>query len=406
MLYLVGGTDNAERIDVSDLFARRLAGMGLDVEYVIYRRSATAAWERTNWRGATAYVVGYSPRSGIVGAIISKLYEAMADVRVFWLIVRGDYEVLQVRDKFVVGVLGLMAARIRRIPFVYWMSYPYAEARILDAKEGRALVPWVSAVGGRIAAWLLYKVILPRSDLVIVQSQQMLRDVVAEGVPEKLLVPVPMAVSEDLLDFEPQPVDEQTILYLGTLIRVRRLDVLIDALCLVREEVGSARLVFVGDGESESDMRFLQERAVDLGLSDVIEFTGMLDMRDAHMRVARAAVCISPFYPTPLLQSTSPTKLCEYMALGRPVVANTHPEQSLIIAESGAGLCVEWSAKAFATAIVKILRDPALAARMGENGRAYVRQHRTYPVIAKYVAEHYIQLRNGAGDYESSVNQL
>jgi len=101
--------------------------------------------------------------------------------------------------------------------------------------------------------------------------------------------------------------------------------------------------------------------------------------------VQDADVCVSPFYPTPVLNSTSPTKLVEYMAMGKAVVANTHPEQKLLIDQSGCGYCVPYDEDAFADAIVKLLRAPEMARAMGERGRRYVIEHRSYGVIANNV---------------------
>ena len=80
------------------------------------------------------------------------------------------------------------------------------------------------------------------------------------------------------------------------------------------------------------------------------------------------------------------------MALSRPVVANAHPEQSLIIADSQAGICVEWSAENFANAILQLLNDPEAAEEMGRRGREYVRANRTYAVVAPAVADVYREL--------------
>ena len=80
------------------------------------------------------------------------------------------------------------------------------------------------------------------------------------------------------------------------------------------------------------------------------------------------------------------------MALGRPVVANAHPEQSQIIAESGGGLCVEWSAEEFASAIMALLGDPEEAEAMGRAGRRFVAGNRTYSVVAPKVAAKYREL--------------
>ncbi len=392
MLFLVGGPGNAERVDVSDLFANRLASRGLRIDYVIFDQSTGPAWKRTGWRGATAFVVGCSRRTGLKGAIENKLFEILADLRTCWLALTGPYDLIQIRDKFVVAVLALLAARLRGRRFTYWLSYPYAECRILDAQEGRARVPFLSLMGGRIAAWLLYRIIMPRADHVFVQSQQMLRDIAAEGVDPARMSPVPMGVGEALLDKLPEAVRPRTILYLGTLHRVRRLDILIEALEIVLKDFPDARLIYVGDGPTPEDRDFLERTVASRGLESAVEFTGMLPMDEAQGRAMQAAVCVSPFYPTPILRSTSPTKLVEYMALGRPVVANEHPEQTAILAESGAGIRVEWSAESFARAFRTLFSDPEAAEAMGRRGRDYVRAHRTYALIARDVSSQYARL--------------
>ena len=115
-------------------------------------------------------------------------------------------------------------------------------------------------------------------------------------------------------------------------------------------------------------------------------------MQEAWKFVSKADVCVSPFYPTPILNSTSPTKLIEYMAIGKPVVANDHPEQNLVILESGAGICVPWEENAFADAIVKLLSQPEIAEKMGHKGRHYVEKHRNYKIIANVVENEYFRI--------------
>jgi glycosyltransferase involved in cell wall biosynthesis len=392
MLYLVGGPGNAERVDVSDLFARRIAATGMQVDYVIFGLHETRAWQQIEWRGATAWVVGRSESGGVVGALISKFYELLSDLRTFWKALVGNYDIIQIRDKFVVGVLCLLAAKLRGRVFTYWISYPFAECRIVDGKEGNSRFPRLSIMGGHTAMWLLYKIIMPFADHVFVQSEQMKSDIAEHGIAPLKMTPVPMAVGEELLDIEPSAIEADTILYLGTLIRVRRLETLLEALQIVRESKPDAQLIFVGEGDSPEDRQFLQSRSTELGLDTAVVFTGMLPMAEAHAYVSRAAVCVSPFYPIPILLSTSPTKISEYMALSRPVVANAHPEQSLIIADSQGGICVEWSAENFAAAILKLLNDPDAAEEMGRRGREYVRKNRTYAVVAPAVADVYREL--------------
>lgn len=77
------------------------------------------------------------------------------------------------------------------------------------------------------------------------------------------------------------------------------------------------------------------------------------------------------------------------MAMRKAVIANDHPEQQLVIRESGGGLCVAYDEHAFAEAADHLLSDPVLARRMGENGFRYVRHHRDYEVIAGQLDQYY-----------------
>ena len=79
------------------------------------------------------------------------------------------------------------------------------------------------------------------------------------------------------------------------------------------------------------------------------------------------------------------TKLIEYMALGKAVVANDHPEQRLVIAASGSGICTRYAEEPFADAIIRLLKHPNQAVEMGIKGKRYVAEHRIYSKIADLV---------------------
>jgi glycosyltransferase involved in cell wall biosynthesis len=187
------------------------------------------------------------------------------------------------------------------------------------------------------------------------------------------------------MERERMPPGEPCLLYVGTLTKVRRLDFLVRVLALVRAKVPGARLYFVGGGDDPEDEQLLLREARRLGVSEAIVLVGQLSQVDALRYVREADVCLSPFYPTPLLNSASPTKLVEYMAMGKAVVANDHPEQRLVIEESRAGYCVPYDERAFAAAIVKLLRSPESAKSMGRRGRQYVLAQRSYFKIADLV---------------------
>jgi glycosyltransferase involved in cell wall biosynthesis len=314
------------------------------------------------------------------------------DLKLFARLRDERYDLIEVKDKFISGIFALVASRIYRRKFVFWLSYPFAESYLLRARDGTARYPILYLIRGMVSKFLLYKILLPAAAHIFVQSEQMRRDVAREGIAEDKMTAVPMGVNAERfidafsgMERERMPPGEPCLLYVGTLTKVRRLDFLVRVLALVRAKVPGARLYFVGGGDDPEDEQLLLREARRLGVSEAIVLVGQLSQVDALRYVREADVCLSPFYPTPLLNSASPTKLVEYMAMGKAVVANDHPEQRLVIEESRAGYCVPYDERAFAAAIVKLLRSPESAKSMGRRGRQYVLAQRSYFKIADLV---------------------
>jgi glycosyltransferase involved in cell wall biosynthesis len=380
------------RVDVAVLFARELAARGHRIDWILQSEAACARAYETSWGGGTAYVGATDLGDPLWRRVRKHLRGLRNDLKVLTLPGRSHYDVVEVKDKFLAGVLALIARRRFHTRFVYWLSYPFPESYLLRARDGTARYPWLYWVRGTVFKWLLYRWLLPAADHVFVQSEQMRTDIAAEGIRLDKMSAVPMGVAQELAAPVPVrstrellPVGVPCVLYLGTLIRVRRLDFLIRAFARVRERLPQARLYLVGGGVEAEDEAFLRRAVQELGLEAAVVFVGELPQARALEYVREADVCASPFYPTPILRSTSPTKLVEYLALGKAVVANDHPEQRRVLEESGGGLCVPYEEQAFANALVTLLEDPARARAMGERGRRYVLEHRSYRVIADAV---------------------
>jgi len=386
------------RVDVATLFGKKLAGLGYRIDWILQSEKDCATSYQTEWGGGRAWVAATDNGSGRIQRIRKHLRKLRNEFRVFPLARRNRYDVIQVKDDFIPAPLAILAAKMTGAKFTYWLSYPLPESDLYQAKAGTARYPLLYLIRGTVFKFLLYKIIMPAADHVFVQSEQMKKDVADMGIDLKKITAVPMGVEIEKIPYQQagpgvqvksHAGEEKIILYLGTLLKMRRLDFLLDVLAQVLAKEESAKLYFVGDGEDPTDRLFLQEKAKELNIEDHVVFTGFLPMVEAWEYVRRAEVCVSPFYPTFILNSTSPTKLIEYMAMGRPVVANDHPEQSLVISESKGGLCVPYEVGAFAEGVLKILHNPAMAAVMGKNGRRYVTEHRTYDVIAQAVHQQY-----------------
>jgi len=379
------------RVDVAVLFGKELVKRGFSIDWVLQSDAHCDADYVTNWSGGKVWV-GRTDLGTSRSARLRKHFLAfISELKLFGILRRHRYDGVIVKDLFITPVIAMAAAAIVGVPVIYWLSYPFPEESLLLAREGRARYPVYYRIRGWLFGLLLYRVILPNVRHVFVQSEQMRCDVERHGVPRQKMTPIPMGVDLEKIPsgvaaggtagMEGRP----TIAYLGTMIKVRRLDFLIRAVAIVRKSILGVRLIMIGDGDDESDRQLLRDEVKRCNLEDVVEFTGFLPMEAAWRIVAACDVCVSPFFPTPVLNSTSPTKLVEYMAMGKPVVANDHPEQRQVIADSQGGICVPWDESAFAAALVRLLSAPELAVSMGERGRFYVQNHRSYAAIARAV---------------------
>ncbi|HEX5419011.1 MAG TPA: glycosyltransferase family 4 protein [Gammaproteobacteria bacterium] len=386
-------------VDVSVLFGEELAGRGHRIDWLMQSETDCEEAYALRWGGGTVWV-GPTDRGASLLHRLRKHARSIAhDLKLFGLLRKGDYDLIEVKDKFVSGLFAAAAARLFGKHFVFWLSYPFPEDYLYRARSGVARYPLLYRIRGAAFAMLLYRVLLPRADHIFVQSEQMRRDVAAKGIARTKMTAVPMGIKLEGEEASPHgaertliPAGEPCLLYLGTLARVRRLDFLVRVLAALRHRVADAKLYVVGAGIEPGDERLLRDEAERLGLSSALVLVGRLPRTEALRYVREADVCVSPFYPTPTLNSTSPTKLVEYMAMGKAVVANDHPEQRLVIEESGAGFCVPWDEQAFADAVAELLHNPGLRTLMGERGRRYVETHRTYDKIATLVERELLSL--------------
>jgi glycosyltransferase involved in cell wall biosynthesis len=372
------------RVDVSVLFGEELAGRGHQIDYILQSEADCDRGYVTQWGGGTVWVAATNSRHSLLSRLGKHAAGIWNDARVFKLLRGNRYDAIEVKDKFIGGVFAVMAARLFRKRFVYWLSFPFPEFYLTQARDGLAPYPLLYRLRGLGFQIMLYKILLPAADHVFVQSEAMRRDVATHGIPLSKLTAVPMGIKLDGGASAPAatsrrriPEGQPCFMYLGSLSRERRIDFLLRVLARVLRHAPDAKLYLVGKGELPGDEDFIRQEAENLGVTNSVVFTGQLPRQ--------AAFCVSPIFPTPIFNMASPTKLVEYMAMGKAVVANTHPDQKLLIDESGCGYCVPWDEDAFADAILKLMRAPELARSMGERGRRYVIEHRSYGVIATTV---------------------
>jgi glycosyltransferase involved in cell wall biosynthesis len=150
----------------------------------------------------------------------------------------------------------------------------------------------------------------------------------------------------------------------GTVANLRTekaLDVMLDAMRRARRELPDLRLLLVGQGPLERELRTLSQR---MDLTDTVIFAGY--RADAQRIVAATDV----FALSSDFEGLS-IALVEAMALGRPSVVTDAGGLSEVVSQGETGIVVpRQDPAALANAVVELLRDPTRRARYGRAAQA------------------------------------
>jgi glycosyltransferase involved in cell wall biosynthesis len=167
--------------------------------------------------------------------------------------------------------------------------------------------------------------------------------------------------------------ERNLIIYAGQIVRGKGVDVLLD--CLARVRLPFECCIF-GDGNHRV---FCESLSRKLGLNDRVDFKGYLppDELKIFYREASLAV-VSSVWPEPFGAVG-----LEAMRYGLPVVAFDAGGIKEWLIDGHNGRLVPWMDRAaFAGRIEELLRDKALARRLGENGRRDVAERHSF---VKYI---------------------
>ena len=224
-------------------------------------------------------------------------------------------------------------------------------------------------------------------------------ELLKEGFPKSKMMPLPMGINpswgncdgeEHQMKLKYRLGDSKIILYSGTLDKLRKLDMIIEAFSIVRTLKVDVKLLIVGDG---NDRLHLQQLSKSIGHSKDIIFAGKVSYFDMPRILKTATIALCPVPPLDIYLVSSPTKLFEYMIMGIPIIANEEiPEQKEAIEESGGGVLAKFDAESFARKIVELLNNPDRAIDMGINGQKWVLKNRSYKSMAIEVEKRYFEL--------------
>lgn len=290
---------------------------------------------------------------------------------------RRRFDVLVVRGTRVLGLPGLLAARLLGKPVVL-------QPELLGEMSGRVYTwgkpieesPWVHLV--RVAvrirnAWLA------DAEAFVAMSREIAEELAQAGAGARTVL-LPHGV--DLSRFLPPaperraaerrrlglPDDAYVIAYVGRLLRGKGLETLLAAFSGVAQRDARARLLLVGSGAGvslsvEDDLR----RAVgEGGLADRVQFTGRVDDVEAHLAAADVFAFPSEFEALGIA-------LVEAAACGLPAAASRTGGIVDVVEDGRSGLLVPPGDSTALAEALERLRDAELRRRMGERASRVAR---------------------------------
>jgi glycosyltransferase involved in cell wall biosynthesis len=146
------------------------------------------------------------------------------------------------------------------------------------------------------------------------------------------------------------------------------------------------RLLMIGDGDERGSCESL---AASLGVADRVEWTGAIPRPDALRRLSACDVLVSPHVPLPgHAFFGSPTKIFEYMALARPIVASRLGQLGDVL-EDGvtARLVTPGDVDELSGVILEVLESEDCRAQLGRAARHEAELHHTWDRRARTVLD-------------------
>jgi len=279
----------------------------------------------------------------------------------------ADYDVVHCRDSW--SGIPVLEARARLgFAVVYDLTRsPLGETTFdaeLDAQYGRDEEACILA-----------------ADMVLAPTPSAVKALQGRGKPERVTLSPP-GVDIDRFDWDEAPKGGiPRILYVGSIDPGRGVRVLVRAMAAIVREV-DARLVLAGSFAPKFEQS-LQHGIRELGLAEKIEVIGPVDHDQLPALLATATVCVVPAAAdlTPNPTVVYPTKILEYMACRRPIVAPRRETVAQVVENNREALLFEPGDPIdLARKVLRLLGEPLLRERLAQN--AYERVRRDFTASA------------------------
>lgn len=245
---------------------------------------------------------------------------------------------------------------------------------------------------------LLEKRVYSRVDYILALTPKMSKYVVDLGAdPDRvglLLIPVdtdmfkPAPVSEELRRRWGLNAEDAVILFMGTLFDFSGLDILIRHFSEVLNEVPQARLLIVGDGPQRPA---LEKIIAETGMQKSVIITGFQPYDTMPQYINMSMLCINTFLVNDTTRDIFPSKIVQYLACGRAVVATRLPGMEAVITGEEQGVAYGDSADKIPGKIIALLKAPEDRKKLERAGLAYARENHSNERIVRQLEQKLIE---------------
>lgn len=239
-------------------------------------------------------------------------------------------------------------------------------------------------------ARIAQKLVSSQAELITVQSDavgRILKRVLSIRNDRKVVVlPNPI----DVLRFAETGTQETRsttqVLYVGNLLKRKRVDGLLHAFRLVHDSIPAARLTIIGNGPQWDRLHSLVS---ELEISDSVTFSGQVSDRELISAYQKAAVFVLPSEA-----EVFGIVLAEALLLETPVVSTRTVGASSVITSDLSGILVDIDdTDALAGAIMTVLTDVSKAHAMATNGKVFVKANFGLDVVTMQLEHIYARAR-------------
>lgn len=276
--------------------------------------------------------------------------------------------VIATSPQLFVGISGLFIAKLKRIPFVFEVRDIWPQSAVeLKMIKSHLVIRLME----KLEKFLYYK-----ADAVVVVAESF-RDILkAKGVDAEKIVFLPNGIDRSRFDIkEDKKIIEKhvdlkgkfVIGYFGTMGIAHGLDIVIRAAEHFKK--GDVHFVFIGDGADKSRI----ERLVVLKKLSNITIIDKIPASDIPYAIKEIDAGLIHLKNIPLAAEALPSKMFEYMGMGKPILAGFSGYGKKLIESNNAGIVFRpENTKEFIEAVEILKNDPELKKKMGENAKKLV----------------------------------